>query len=223
LLFECATGTRPIGGATIGQVYKAISAGKVQRLVDIAPALPREFAQLVDRMLSMDREKRPRDLRQAFEVLSKMSDAPLEDVPPPPRPHVRGRNRVRAGLAAAAVACLASAVVGIAHRSSSVPASTVHALNAKQRVTRTVNSEAPGPTTETATLQVYAEPVPAPEEALPAPITPTAKTNRLRVRLAAARRAAAEKPVGSTPSEHATSAAVADNSLPGGVQGQIPF
>jgi hypothetical protein len=209
----------------MGQVYKAISAGKVQRLVDIAPALPREFAELVDRMLTMDREQRPRDLGEAFALLSRMSETPLENLTPARRGlrAVGNRsNRLRAGLAAAAVACLAGVLVGIAHRSST-EVSAVQATGARRIVAPTINLEAPTPITETASMEADTEPASAPEEALPAPISAATKANRLRVRLVAARRVAGEKPSVQIPSDHATSAAVADNSLPGGVQGQIPF
>jgi serine/threonine-protein kinase len=73
ILYECATGRKPIRGETLGQVFKSIIAGPIPHLADTDPHLPVKFALLVDRMLSRDREQRPRDLREPFELLRDMS------------------------------------------------------------------------------------------------------------------------------------------------------
>lgn len=73
ILYECATGRKPIRGETLGQVFKSIIAGPIAHLADTDPHLPVKFTLLVDRMLSRDREQRPRDLREPFELLRDMS------------------------------------------------------------------------------------------------------------------------------------------------------
>ena len=59
LAFECLSGTRPIEGRTLGHAIRAISTGKLISLAKVAPAVPAAMTNLVTRMLSVDRARRP--------------------------------------------------------------------------------------------------------------------------------------------------------------------
>jgi len=69
ILYECSSGRRPIDGETLGQVFKAITAGTTTPLQQVAPHLPADFVTLVEAMIQRDREKRIPDLREPFERL----------------------------------------------------------------------------------------------------------------------------------------------------------
>ncbi|HEY3666252.1 MAG TPA: protein kinase, partial [Polyangiaceae bacterium] len=69
IMYECATGKRPIDGESLGQMIKLVTAGPIVPLGQMAPHLPAQFSSLIDRMLTRDRDERPRDLREPFNVL----------------------------------------------------------------------------------------------------------------------------------------------------------
>jgi serine/threonine protein kinase len=69
ILYECATGKRPVDGESLGQMIKIITAGPITPIEQVAPHLPAEFSALVNRMLRHDRKERPADLREPFAVL----------------------------------------------------------------------------------------------------------------------------------------------------------
>ena len=71
ILYEALTGRRPIEGDNFGQLFKIIATGEVVPLAHVAPHLPSDVAELVDRMLSRDRLKRPQDLREVFGALNR--------------------------------------------------------------------------------------------------------------------------------------------------------
>lgn len=71
ILYEALTGRRPIEGDNFGQLFKMIATGDVVPIAHVAPQLPSDVGQLVDRMLSKERLKRPQDLREVFDALSR--------------------------------------------------------------------------------------------------------------------------------------------------------
>jgi serine/threonine-protein kinase len=71
IIYECLAGHRPIAGDNFGQIFKAIATGEITPLERVAPGVPPDVASLVSRMLSRDREKRPRDLGEVQDVLSR--------------------------------------------------------------------------------------------------------------------------------------------------------
>jgi serine/threonine protein kinase len=74
ILYECTTGTRPVEGENVGQLLKRILSGAIRPIQEVAPHLPPEFANVVNRMLIQDRAKRTPDLREPFETLRAMTD-----------------------------------------------------------------------------------------------------------------------------------------------------
>ena len=75
ILYECASGRKPIDGETLGHVFKMLTSEKRTSLHDVAPHLPTAFVALVDGMMQRDRDLRPPDLREPFEKLRSWSDA----------------------------------------------------------------------------------------------------------------------------------------------------
>ena len=59
VLYEALSGVLPTRAENVGQVLKIIVTGPIAPLGDVAPSVPAALAELVDRMLSRDREARP--------------------------------------------------------------------------------------------------------------------------------------------------------------------
>jgi serine/threonine protein kinase len=68
ILYEALSGSRPVEGENIAQVLKRLMNDGITPIEAIVD-LPEEVSVLVGRLLSRDREQRPRDLREVFEVL----------------------------------------------------------------------------------------------------------------------------------------------------------
>jgi serine/threonine-protein kinase len=71
LIYECLTGTKPVDGENIGQMFKTIVTGNMMPLEKRAPDLPADIAAVVGRMLVVDRDKRAPDLRELYETLKR--------------------------------------------------------------------------------------------------------------------------------------------------------
>jgi serine/threonine-protein kinase len=69
ILYECATGKRPVEGESLGQMIKLITSGPITPIDQVAPHLPPQLSNLIGRMLKHDRKERPIDLREPFAVL----------------------------------------------------------------------------------------------------------------------------------------------------------
>jgi len=82
ILYECLSGVRPTEDTSVGRVLRRIMNA------DFAPltGVDADIADLVMRMLSADREKRPTDLHEVSETLELFTKvrAPAFDTPPPP-------------------------------------------------------------------------------------------------------------------------------------------
>jgi eukaryotic-like serine/threonine-protein kinase len=122
ILYECLSGVRPIDGESVGQVVMRLMSTGIIPLERVVLGLPPDVTELVGRMLSRERSRRPRDLCEVAELLRRYSKvevpafgepeseidgaAPsaepfLASAPPPARSRTR---LVRTGLFAAAVA-----------------------------------------------------------------------------------------------------------------------
>ncbi|MEZ4228970.1 MAG: serine/threonine-protein kinase [Polyangiaceae bacterium] len=75
IMYECLAGRKPIEGENFGQIFKAIAMGNIQPLQELAPWLPGDVCELVGRMLISDRAERCADLREAYEVLGRHTEA----------------------------------------------------------------------------------------------------------------------------------------------------
>ena len=73
IVFQCLSATRPIDGDNIGQLLRAITTGNLPKLRQREPSLPEEVLELCERMLSFDKERRPRDLREVLNVFRRYS------------------------------------------------------------------------------------------------------------------------------------------------------
>lgn len=73
VLYECLSGVRPIEGDTFGQFLKNVSRTGITPLEALAPGTPDAVTGLVRRMLSRDREQRPRDLSEVEQLLARFS------------------------------------------------------------------------------------------------------------------------------------------------------
>jgi eukaryotic-like serine/threonine-protein kinase len=92
IMYECATGKRPVEGESLGQMIKIITTGPITPIDHVAPHLPPLFSDLINRMLRHDRNERPADLREPLATLRGLLPAPAQDsandwlapsIPPP--------------------------------------------------------------------------------------------------------------------------------------------
>jgi len=90
ILYETLTGIRPTEGNSVGKILRRIVSGTVMPIRLVAPHIPRNILDLVDRTLSVDREKRP-SLTELGRVLERYGNVtfrpfgpPAPSVPPPP-------------------------------------------------------------------------------------------------------------------------------------------
>ena len=106
ILYECLGGRRPFEGENLGQVLKRITSGERPTVGEVAPGLPADVADLVERMLTVPRERRLVDLGEAIEVLSHHAGGEVEARVIRPR-----KTRLAVALGAAVV--VAAAATGI--------------------------------------------------------------------------------------------------------------
>lgn len=69
ILFRCLSGELPTRADNIGQILRIIVTRSIPSLRDVAPDTPDDVIDLVDRMLKTERDERPSDLREVYEVL----------------------------------------------------------------------------------------------------------------------------------------------------------
>jgi serine/threonine-protein kinase len=72
ILYECLSGQRPFHGDNLGQLLKAVTSGAHQPLRELRPDTPRALAELVEALLTVDRDARP---GSAEEVLAALDGA----------------------------------------------------------------------------------------------------------------------------------------------------
>jgi serine/threonine-protein kinase len=69
ILYECLTGVRTLEGEGLGQIVRRLLSEGIRPIATLVPDLPRELTELVGQMLTLERDQRPRDLRDVQEVL----------------------------------------------------------------------------------------------------------------------------------------------------------
>lgn len=75
ILYECLAGVRPTQGENFADIIKLIARNAIVPLSEVAPQVPVEVSDLVTRMLSPDKEKRPQSLSEVRDVLRHYTDA----------------------------------------------------------------------------------------------------------------------------------------------------
>jgi serine/threonine protein kinase len=75
LLYRTLTGVLPTQAENVGQVMKVIVTKSIRPIEEVDATVPDELARLVNRMLSRNRNARPRDLLEVQAVLAKFTDA----------------------------------------------------------------------------------------------------------------------------------------------------
>jgi serine/threonine protein kinase len=71
MLYEMLAGVRPVDGDNMGQIVKRLVTEGITPIGVLVPDLPADVAELLGRMLTRDRESRPRDLREVQEILAR--------------------------------------------------------------------------------------------------------------------------------------------------------
>ena len=78
ILYECLSGKRPVDGENLGQFVTRLLRDEIVPLERLMAGLPSELVRVVGRMLSRDRENRPRDLVEARDALSRVAGLSAE-------------------------------------------------------------------------------------------------------------------------------------------------
>ncbi len=115
IMYECLCGERPLAGANVGQLVKAMLNQRIVPIAQRAPDLPPELSRLIGRMLSPDRGDRPRSLEPVRAVLSALVGGP--DLP---RRRPRRLHRLAGIVAVAGVGVVAWGVAQLASNRSAV-------------------------------------------------------------------------------------------------------
>ncbi len=71
ILYECLAGARPVEGENAVQMVVRLLNTGIMPIEHVVPTLPEDVAQLIGRMLARDIARRPKDLREVFDVLRK--------------------------------------------------------------------------------------------------------------------------------------------------------
>jgi serine/threonine protein kinase len=83
ILYEVLTGTRALSGDNLGQVIKGALSNGIVAIEKLVPSLPVDISTLIGRMLAAERDERPADLREAFDVLARYAEIQCPAIPPP--------------------------------------------------------------------------------------------------------------------------------------------
>jgi serine/threonine-protein kinase len=71
ILYECLSGRRPTEAENVGQILRILTTGEIVPLRELAPGVPEDVLDLVDRMLQLDRALRPASLVEAHAVMAR--------------------------------------------------------------------------------------------------------------------------------------------------------
>jgi len=74
ILYECLTGRCAVAGTSVMDIFRNITVGEISPIERVRPGLPPAMAHLVGRMLTRDRDRRPADLREVYEVLAPIAE-----------------------------------------------------------------------------------------------------------------------------------------------------
>jgi serine/threonine-protein kinase len=113
-LYECLAGRRPFQGDSLGALLRAVATGRVEPIASRVPSLPTQAARLVDRMMSVERERRP-SMDEVIATLDALAAG---------RPR-RSSGRAIA-IAAAALIAIAAAAFGVWRVARGSASATAH-------------------------------------------------------------------------------------------------
>jgi serine/threonine-protein kinase len=85
IFYECLSGRRPTQADNIGQILKIITRHELKPLESLVPSLPKDLTDLVNRMLSAERESRPQSLTEVKGLLTRYSDVAVRSFAEPTR------------------------------------------------------------------------------------------------------------------------------------------
>jgi serine/threonine-protein kinase len=102
ILYECLSGRRPFTGERFAQFHERVTRGERDPISEAAPDLPRDVIALIERMLTVDRDARCPDLREAIDVMGR--HAATDDRAVPVRRRVGPRAMAAVGLVAVLLA-----------------------------------------------------------------------------------------------------------------------
>ena len=83
ILYEVLTGKRALSGDNLGQVIKGALSNGIVPIEKLLPDLPSDISTLIGRMLAGERDDRPADLREAYDVLARYAEVQCPMIPPP--------------------------------------------------------------------------------------------------------------------------------------------
>ncbi|MBL8609403.1 MAG: serine/threonine protein kinase, partial [Myxococcales bacterium] len=75
VLYECLSGRKPVQGDSLGQLLRVITTASMPPLRALSPELPEDVLALNERMLRVDRNDRPSDLREVYTVFRAYTSA----------------------------------------------------------------------------------------------------------------------------------------------------
>jgi serine/threonine protein kinase len=84
IFYECLTGERPTHAENLGQIFKIITTGTIAPITTLRPDVPADVRDLVGRMLTRDREKRP-GMDEIASLLERYASAPVVVEPAAPQ------------------------------------------------------------------------------------------------------------------------------------------
>ena len=73
IMYECLAGVRPTQAESVGQILRIVTRDGIKPLRAIRPDLPPEILEFVDRLLQSERDKRPKNMAEIADVLSRYS------------------------------------------------------------------------------------------------------------------------------------------------------
>jgi serine/threonine-protein kinase len=233
VIYESLTGTCPIQGDNIGQIFKSISQRSFPPLAERMPELDRELARLVDRMLSTRRDDRPSSARAIAEVIARRTGLALPPFPDAPHvtEHLEVATEAREGVDSQATTMVPPRTSFARAALGGVPLALLVALlvgfaafrgGDGREVTNSTPAEPPAP--KSTTSAAPADPVGALELAAPSPTASAEAIVPSRVEPKAPTRttpltATTAKPRPDAPSRPA-SAAITN---PGGIHHESPY
>ena len=120
IAYECLSGRRPFEGENFGQVFKAVTRGQLVPLRSIAADLPSDVLDVVDRMLTTDRDRRA-DLHAVLAVFERHTDRRVDTFAAPTLPIDALPDDAFAPTIAAATPALEGQTPGVLMRSAPPP------------------------------------------------------------------------------------------------------
>ncbi len=135
IAYECLSGRRPFEGENFGQVFKAVTRGQLVPLRSIAADLPSDVLDVVDRMLTTDRDRRA-DLHAVLAVFERHTDRRVDTFAAPTLPIDALPDDAFAPTIAAATPALEGQTPGVLMRSAPPPSvsSTPRAADAGLKI-----------------------------------------------------------------------------------------